>query len=195
MNNTHKLVGALLSVILLAGAGAATAATFDIDENGNILFIGALEINFDESSPQEDGLYNVEFVYDTGISQYGNPPTFDIIISEDTITTAAQIADAMTAEGGITGAGPNGDDIWYIPGIEFFDAIYGSASIKNIDVDTWDTCRAEGVIDAECLAGVSANQRDDVLTYARVSIVPIPAAVWLFGSALGLLGWLRRRVT
>jgi len=23
--------------------------------------------------------------------------------------------------------------------------------------------------------------------------VPVPAAVWLFGSALGLLGWVRRR--
>jgi hypothetical protein len=23
--------------------------------------------------------------------------------------------------------------------------------------------------------------------------VPVPAAVWLFGSALGLLGWMRRR--
>lgn len=26
-----------------------------------------------------------------------------------------------------------------------------------------------------------------------ISLVPVPAAVWLFGSALGLLGWLRRR--
>ncbi|WKZ12794.1 MAG: VPLPA-CTERM sorting domain-containing protein [Gammaproteobacteria bacterium] len=26
------------------------------------------------------------------------------------------------------------------------------------------------------------------------AIVPVPAAVWLFGSALGLLGWIRRRV-
>lgn len=26
------------------------------------------------------------------------------------------------------------------------------------------------------------------------TVVPVPAAVWLFGSALGLLGWARRRV-
>jgi hypothetical protein len=26
-----------------------------------------------------------------------------------------------------------------------------------------------------------------------ISVVPIPAAVWLFGSALGALGWIRRR--
>jgi hypothetical protein len=34
--------------------------------------------------------------------------------------------------------------------------------------------------------------------YAGASIgapVPVPAAVWLFGSALGLLGWVRRRTT
>ena len=28
-----------------------------------------------------------------------------------------------------------------------------------------------------------------------VSVVPAPAAVWLFGSALGLMGWLRRRAS
>ena len=25
-----------------------------------------------------------------------------------------------------------------------------------------------------------------------IQVVPVPAAVWLFGSALGLLGWMRR---
>ncbi len=32
------------------------------------------------------------------------------------------------------------------------------------------------------------------LTQWQVVAVPIPATVWLFGSALGLLGWIRRKV-
>ncbi len=31
------------------------------------------------------------------------------------------------------------------------------------------------------------------LSGVEFSVVPVPAAAWLFGSALGLLGWLRRR--
>jgi hypothetical protein len=31
------------------------------------------------------------------------------------------------------------------------------------------------------------------LTMTGVNFIPIPAAAWLFGSALGLLGWLKRR--
>jgi hypothetical protein len=34
-----------------------------------------------------------------------------------------------------------------------------------------------------------------VITGGSISAVPIPAAVWLFGSALAGLGWLRRRQT
>lgn len=31
------------------------------------------------------------------------------------------------------------------------------------------------------------------ITSASSSIIPIPAAVWLFGSGLGMLGWMRKR--
>jgi len=33
----------------------------------------------------------------------------------------------------------------------------------------------------------------DHFQYGDATIVPVPAAVWLFGSALGLLGWMRRK--
>ena len=36
---------------------------------------------------------------------------------------------------------------------------------------------------------------EDTVTLNVVATVPIPAAAWLFGSALGFLGWLRRKAT
>ncbi|MGI9344608.1 MAG: VPLPA-CTERM sorting domain-containing protein [Gammaproteobacteria bacterium] len=51
---------------------------------------------------------------------------------------------------------------------------------------------------------IDTNGNDDATQVARAyanidtittSTVPVPAAVWLFGSALGLLGWARRRRT
>lgn len=54
---------------------------------------------------------------------------------------------------------------------------------------------------AELLAGLwymnvhSEGQFSGGEIRGQLSIVPVPAAVWLFGSALGLLGWLRRSTT
>jgi hypothetical protein len=33
------------------------------------------------------------------------------------------------------------------------------------------------------------------ISEANISAIPVPAAVWLFGSGLGLLGWMRKRKT
>ncbi|MGI9331159.1 MAG: hypothetical protein ACR2QB_10645, partial [Gammaproteobacteria bacterium] len=42
----------------------------------------------------------------------------------------------------------------------------------------------------ESVAGLDAGA---ALISADATVVPVPAAVWLFGSALGLLGWVRGR--
>ncbi len=47
-----------------------------------------------------------------------------------------------------------------------------------------------GVLTLEGGAGLDSRINEFELT---TSVVPVPAAVWLFGSALGLLGWGRRK--
>jgi len=58
--------------------------------------------------------------------------------------------------------------------------------------NTWDQeiFNVAGVKRVEILMGGSGAI--DNITY---SVVPVPAAVWLFGSALGLLGWVRRKAS
>lgn len=44
------------------------------------------------------------------------------------------------------------------------------------------------------IAGCCLDHRYVVSGSLNGTVVPIPAAVWLFGSSLGLLGWIRRRL-
>jgi len=46
----------------------------------------------------------------------------------------------------------------------------------------------------ERLTTSSSSRRRDIVS-GTISAVPVPAAVWLFASALGGLGWMRRRKT
>jgi hypothetical protein len=41
--------------------------------------------------------------------------------------------------------------------------------------------------------GGAGSTSDYYISEANISAVPVPAAVWLFGSALGFLGWMRRK--
>jgi hypothetical protein len=63
------------------------------------------------------------------------------------------------------------------------------------DIDTYDLSGLglSGLSTVDFVAADRAVFEIDNIVLATV--VPIPAAVWLFGSGLGLLGWFRRRQT
>jgi len=70
--------------------------------------------------------------------------------------------------------------------LEFFAQAPGDSAINidESDIRGWNRP------DASIIDGILYNQAS-----VTVSAVPVPAAVWLFGSALGLLGWIRRQAT
>jgi hypothetical protein len=64
----------------------------------------------------------------------------------------------------------------------------------TITIDMGDSTYTDCVNSGACTPGSNSS---DVFAQWRVNatVIPVPAAVWLFGSALGLLGWLRRRAS
>jgi hypothetical protein len=79
--------------------------------------------------------------------------------------------------------------------------VWGHLAVK--DGGGSDTCDAPpadtptNLICSNQLVGIGLNS--DTLNFVArpngLSQVPVPASVWLFGSALGLLGWTRRKLT
>ncbi|MFZ1625372.1 MAG: hypothetical protein WAU48_11445 [Gammaproteobacteria bacterium] len=83
-----------------------------------------------------------------------------------------------TATGGTVG--PFGGDDYYIGPPQTLANSYSGLTLSDLGSGNWMLSNA--------VPGVSGY--DFVF---NVAVVPVPAAVWLFGSALGLMGVMRRR--
>ncbi|TFG86588.1 MAG: hypothetical protein E4H19_05190 [Chromatiales bacterium] len=91
-------------------------------------------------------------------------------------------------------------------GITSLGAVLGPTITAATPADIWNFLTVSGVaiagtsfarlvlITGDFLPGgqAGAPRFDDAFMLERVAI-PVPAAVWLFGSALGMLGWIRRK--
>ncbi len=65
----------------------------------------------------------------------------------------------------------------------------GSLTRWSLDV------AAQGFVEG-LLGQISSDMETGQVSFSTATtVVPVPAAAWLFGSALGLLGWVRRRST
>ena len=95
-------------------------------------------------------------------------------------------------------------------GVSKSEILGGSPLFPNADPDIWTSVMFSGTTGTDTSGGITLQFNaacgadggcvsdyfiDNVSIMADVAVIPVPAAVWLFGSALGLLGWMRRRVS
>lgn len=165
-----------LSVILLLVVGSADAApvTWTID---SLLF-------------DDGGTGSGTFVYDANTNSYS-----DISI----VTTAGSVLGGSVygfinptllsppSANGVVLVSSNLANLTGLPaiGIGFGAALTNTGGFISIDAGIEGTC-----VNAGCDAPNAFPVRN--ILSGQLSAIPIPAAVWLFASALGLLGWLRR---
>ncbi len=116
----------------------------------------------------------------------------------------------------LTGSGDAADDLWIyeigpdiedtfvaisINGSTWIDVGKVTGSTKGVDLDafgfgTSDLFRFVRLMDDAAEGnqdGETVGADIDAIAAISTTAIPIPAAVWLYGSALGLLGWLRRK--
>jgi hypothetical protein len=95
-----------------------------------------------------------------------------------------QYGEGTTSGSGITSASPG-------PFSNVGPLRYWSGT-ENADDDAEAWFHAFGFGGTQVLVKYNPDRAWAVLD-GNAGVVPVPASVWLFGSALGLLGWLRRR--
>ncbi len=169
-----------LAVMLLFVVGSANAASVVYSSPGVVTGIGGLDIG--------GTLYNVDF--ETGdYSTFGGVEDFWGTIGEAGAAATA-INAVLNVEGGSGSCAFSNVCVNKVMGLDELGDTYsvsfgGFAAISTI---CWTSCTATWTLDFPNSVQVAG--------FATAwSVVPLPAAVWMFGSALAGLGWMRRRQT
>ena len=172
-----------IGIALLLFCVSSYAFVVDLDPDDNTQAIGIRNLDIQGSA------YDVLFEYSTG--PHNTPQAGDIFIDEaGAIAATNAINAALNSVSAIQGVGSSMNNRFLVPW-EFDTKSCGSQGDNG-------TCTQEGRLFGGSWNG-SFHELDSTvdapIEMARFSatVVPIPAAAWLFSSALGILVWVRKR--
>jgi hypothetical protein len=195
----------LITLMLLIVSGSAQAAPVTIDFEG---FPDTLNYG-DFDTPQ--GFTVSGFVIPSDSWCCDMPPTRDgqILVFFNTITPVASVAHTGGLDFSLFSLDLYMDpdpilsqDEWVISAYESGGGLIAQQSVSRADGSGWRTISFDsswtGISELVLQGQEIGPGYDGAVAHADnivVNAIPIPAAVWLFASGLGLLGWMRSRRT
>jgi len=196
-------IGALAMLFMASGAQAALITfnfTTVITQLGQVNSYGGTSIGdtfsgsftFDDTVAGSGGVYAFSGP-GVGISATVGSSSFDI--SQFTITVSNQIGSGSTNDVYLVeGAeGSAQSDTYFKIVLTDTDGLIFSDQSLPLTPPPLSAIEAQGnVVRTQTPTTTNPFSAFD-LTSLTVATVPIPAAAWLFGSAIGLLGWMRRK--
>jgi hypothetical protein len=164
---TRKLIVIAALVCLLLGASDIATAAEVILEGDNVIRIENLSVT---NQLEEVIVYNVDFVFSSGIEVYGENFLFDFTQEEDASLARQAVKDALNANVPTpTAAGHSGTDLFFI-GVEYDDSsaipVVAALGAEHLPPGQWDNC------DTDCGPfGTAVLQFDENFTYADFTVV------------------------
>jgi hypothetical protein len=133
----------------------------------NVIFNGPFNLGIDQSFTYANN--------ETGIQKFFG--TIQLVPFAAPVNAAGEIVGLITG----TQTGPGGIGV---ARVNFHN---------NVPFGQVITARFFGSAPTKCNTCIDFGVLPNTKPYASTPAVPIPAAVWLFGSALGMFGWTRRK--
>jgi hypothetical protein len=178
---------------LLLAFGSSNAETVVVD------FDGSEDAGFEVEVLQGGVFYpDDNFPASNGTAVFGWCTACEYFGFYDTVYMGLgdqQTFDLLSLDIGANGAPSSGFTVQLFG---YYGSEYGDGQVQTTFTvgDAWDTYYLDSawqnLYSVELVAYTSALPAIDNIT---INVVPIPAAVWLFASGLGLLSWFRRRQT
>ena len=190
---------AVTTLVFFASAGAAVTAQASYivtatETGGNVVFTGAGSLDLTEATLSSsignqvggvipDSLFQIGNITGVPTQFYLNPVGFS---GPSTIGPGTAFTRASSGTGDLTGVNFSGSPNIAVPnGYTFGDMLSGTMTMTGHTFSSLGL--ASGVYEWTWGSGATADSY-------KLNVVPIPAAVWLFGSGLlGLIGIARRK--